>query len=140
VAGLRSFRSLSPFPLAVCALVVLAGSLAATAIAASQPSAPTAEPSSAAPAASRSHSAQVVNYVGSQACMGCHQASAHDFGATMMGNILIKHPRDEVEQHGCETCHGPGRPISQTAAFEPEPWNTEGNFLHLRFQIPTQLS
>lgn len=26
----------------------------------------------------------------------------------MMGNILIKHPRDEVEQHGCETCHGPG--------------------------------
>ena len=26
----------------------------------------------------------------------------------MMGNILIKHPRDSAEQHGCESCHGPG--------------------------------
>ena len=26
----------------------------------------------------------------------------------MMGNILIKHPRDSAEEHGCESCHGPG--------------------------------
>ena len=100
MADLLSFRSLSRFPLAVCALWLLAGSLAATVIAASQSAAPTPEPSRAAPAASRSHAAIVANYVGSQACMGCHQASAHDFGATMMGNILIKHPRDDIEKRG----------------------------------------
>ncbi len=53
-------------------------------------------------------------YVGSQACQGCHQASTQAFSDTMMGNILIKHPRDSAEQHGCESCHGPG------SAYVPE--------------------
>jgi hypothetical protein len=26
--------------------------------------------------------------------------AVHDFSATMMGNILIKHPRDDIEKRG----------------------------------------
>jgi hypothetical protein len=67
-------------------------------------SAPSAEP----PVKGQSGTAIVASYVDSEACVGCHQASAHDFGTTMMGNILIKHPRDDIEKRGCESCHGPG--------------------------------
>jgi hypothetical protein len=77
--------------------------------------------SSAAPSPAQSAKWQVpasggtsATYVGSQACQGCHQASTQAFGDTMMGNILIKHPRDSAEQHGCESCHGPG------SAYVPE--------------------
>ncbi len=67
----------------------------------------------AAPAASASPAqsppvAAAADYVGSQLCLSCHQKSGSDFQQTMMGNILIKHPRDSVEEHGCESCHGPG--------------------------------
>jgi DmsE family decaheme c-type cytochrome len=48
------------------------------------------------------------SYVGTTVCEGCHQATTKEISGTMMGNILLKHPRDAVEQHGCEACHGPG--------------------------------
>src|ERR1700683_693635 len=47
-------------------------------------------------------------YAGSQLCLSCHQKTGSDFQQTMMGNILIKHPRNSDEEHGCESCHGPG--------------------------------
>jgi len=111
--GLQLFRQLLPAVIAAgslflavawdvdCADVLAAASQAS---ASTPSSAPTAEPR----VGGQSGAAIVANYVGSQACMGCHQASAHDFGATMMGNILIKHPRDDIEKRGCESCHGPG--------------------------------
>src|SRR5271163_157014 len=48
------------------------------------------------------------SYIGDEACEGCHHSSMQEFTETMMGNILIKHPRDAAEKHGCESCHGPG--------------------------------
>jgi hypothetical protein len=84
-----------------CAVVLAADSQAAEST-----STPTPVPES--PSASQSGAAQIVNYIGGAACMGCHQAAVHDFGATMMGNIILKHPRDDAEKRGCEACHGPG--------------------------------
>jgi len=106
--GLRFFKLLLSAVIAAGSLflaVATEGDCSASPAAASTPSSvPTAEP----PLRSQSGAAIVANYVGSEACVGCHQAAAHDFSATMMGNILIKHPRDDIEKRGCESCHGPG--------------------------------
>jgi DmsE family decaheme c-type cytochrome len=58
--------------------------------------------------ATHTQSSQAAAYVGDKACEGCHQAAARGFGETVMGKVLLEHPRDEVEKHGCESCHGPG--------------------------------
>lgn len=47
-------------------------------------------------------------YVGDKVCEGCHQTQTREFSQTMMGKIMLKHPRDEEEGRGCESCHGPG--------------------------------
>jgi DmsE family decaheme c-type cytochrome len=47
-------------------------------------------------------------YVGAKVCESCHELAKREFSQTVMGKILLEHPRDEVEGRGCETCHGPG--------------------------------
>ncbi|MGB9382544.1 MAG: hypothetical protein WCB16_18120, partial [Candidatus Binatus sp.] len=110
VTRLKSSRFRMLVGATALALAVLHGETATAAGSSQQ--APT---SSAAPSPAQSAKSQVLgssatsaSYVGSKACEGCHQAAAHAFSDTMMGNILIKHPRDSAEQHGCESCHGPG--------------------------------
>jgi DmsE family decaheme c-type cytochrome len=67
---------------------------------------PVTSPTSQKP--SQVQAAVPATYVGDPACEGCHQAATHEFNQTMMGKVLLEHPRDEVEKHGCESCHGPG--------------------------------
>jgi DmsE family decaheme c-type cytochrome len=47
-------------------------------------------------------------YVGSQACVKCHRDQFGAFSQTLHGEIFLKHPRNEQEKEGCESCHGPG--------------------------------
>jgi len=49
------------------------------------------------------------DYVGSDTCIGCHQDQNHRFKNTIMGKIMMEHPRTPEEARGCEACHGPGR-------------------------------
>ncbi len=89
--------------LAVCAscAIAIAGASSPVATATPGPSVPLQAPQP-------THAAQGATFVGDKVCMGCHQAAAHQFLQTMMGKILIEHPRDEAEDRGCESCHGPG--------------------------------
>jgi DmsE family decaheme c-type cytochrome len=48
-------------------------------------------------------------YVGSETCQQCHEDSFNHFAKTRMGRLFLKHPRDEWEKRGCESCHGPGK-------------------------------
>jgi cytochrome c peroxidase len=63
---------------------------------------------SASPPTAASTPAQPARYLGEKVCKSCQQAAAHSFSQTMMGKIMLAHPRDEAEKHGCESCHGPG--------------------------------
>jgi len=96
---------------AICASVLLSISVScSTAIAEAGSPDPAATPSSTL-APQQPQSTQALpgaTYVGDKVCMGCHQAASHEFLQTMMGKILIEHPRDEIEDRGCESCHGPG--------------------------------
>jgi len=56
------------------------------------------------------------SYVGDKVCEGCHQTQTREFSQTMMGKIMLKHPRDEAEGRGCESCHGPGSRYVATMA------------------------
>jgi DmsE family decaheme c-type cytochrome len=47
-------------------------------------------------------------YLGTKLCESCHREATRDFGQTMMGKIMLGHPRSDLELHGCEGCHGPG--------------------------------
>ncbi|HKF30355.1 MAG TPA: hypothetical protein VKB29_14015, partial [Candidatus Binataceae bacterium] len=111
--GLRFFKLLLSAAVAAGALFLAAAmdldcsDLMAAASPAAVPS-PSSAPTATAPVGGQSGAAIVANYVGSEGCLGCHQAAAQGFNATMMGNILIKHPRDDIEKRGCESCHGPG--------------------------------
>lgn len=49
------------------------------------------------------------DYVGAETCKGCHEDAFHMFGATKMGRLFLKQPRNAQEKLGCETCHGPGK-------------------------------
>ncbi len=53
-------------------------------------------------------SAKSGDYVGSDTCVTCHDDQDRRFKKTVMGRIFAK-PRNSVEAHGCESCHGPGR-------------------------------
>ncbi|MBI4471497.1 MAG: DmsE family decaheme c-type cytochrome [Acidobacteria bacterium] len=48
-------------------------------------------------------------YIGSEACRVCHQASFEKFKETKMGKIVLNSPRTDLESKGCEACHGPGQ-------------------------------
>jgi DmsE family decaheme c-type cytochrome len=48
------------------------------------------------------------HYVGSDQCGTCHRPESLRFSTTVMGRQLLEHPRNALEQRGCESCHGPG--------------------------------
>ena len=74
--------------------------------ASSTPVAPSPQPNgqSVTPA----QSAPLATYLGDKVCESCHQGVTHEFSQTMMGKIMLEHPRDEAQGRGCESCHGPG--------------------------------
>ena len=47
------------------------------------------------------------DYVGSEACLACHEDQQRRFKNTIMGKIMAR-PRTPEEGRGCESCHGPG--------------------------------
>ncbi|MCZ7624516.1 MAG: hypothetical protein C3F12_08065 [Candidatus Methylomirabilota bacterium] len=53
-------------------------------------------------------------YVGSDACLVCHEEPAQRFHKTMMGRVMSVNPRTPQEQRGCESCHGPAGPHVET--------------------------
>jgi DmsE family decaheme c-type cytochrome len=48
-------------------------------------------------------------YVGTEVCRACHEASFNKWKSTAMGKAFMDHPRTPLEAQGCESCHGPGR-------------------------------
>ena len=67
---------------------------------------------------SRAHGQQP-GYAGSAACAECHKKEAAEFGATVMGKVLLTRPRTEHEKLGCEACHGPAKQHIESGADEP---------------------
>ncbi len=49
------------------------------------------------------------DYVGWEACQGCHLEIVTAWKQTKMGKILIGAPRNALEARACESCHGPAR-------------------------------
>jgi len=47
-------------------------------------------------------------YIGSTYCYGCHADLSREFAATKMGKLFQVQPKNDLEQRGCEGCHGPG--------------------------------
>jgi len=48
------------------------------------------------------------DYVGSETCIACHHDQNHRFKNTIMGKIMMEHPRTPEEARGCEAY--PSRP------------------------------
>src|SRR5271168_5052582 len=94
------------FAVAALIVVVFAAAASAAGLQVSASGSPASRPAASATPAVPPESA-TATYAGTQVCLSCHQQSGTDFQQTMMGNILIKHPRNSDEQHGCESCHGP---------------------------------
>jgi DmsE family decaheme c-type cytochrome len=53
--------------------------------------------------------ADVSQYVGSKACDECHHQGYRKFALTKMAKVFFDAPRNELEQQGCEACHGPAQ-------------------------------
>ena len=53
--------------------------------------------------------ADVSQYLGSKACDECHHQGYRKFALTKMAKVFFEAPRNELEQQGCEACHGPAR-------------------------------
>jgi hypothetical protein len=47
-------------------------------------------------------------YIGSAYCYACHSDLAREFAKTKMGRLFQLKPLNDLEQLGCEGCHGPG--------------------------------
>ena len=73
---------------------VLAAQAAQTTKPAAQPPAPTAQAAQA-------------GYVGTDTCITCHEDQGNSLKGTK--HAQLKDPRSPMAQHGCESCHGPGK-------------------------------
>src|SRR5271166_3136204 len=89
--------------LVVAGMVLACYRCGAAAAASASPPAAASTPVAASP-----QSTAPASYLGDKACEGCHQGITHDFSQTMMGKIMLEHPRNELQGRGCESCHGPG--------------------------------
>jgi len=58
------------------------------------------------------------DYVGSAACIECHEQPHNLIKDTPMGRVLLAHPRTDKEKLGCEGCHGPGKAHVDTPTKE----------------------
>jgi len=47
-------------------------------------------------------------YIGSETCKACHEEQAKKLDATLHGRVLGDKGRTAIQQHNCESCHGPG--------------------------------
>jgi len=47
-------------------------------------------------------------FVGQQVCVSCHTQEAKNWAHTIHAKIFGLNPRNQLEQEGCEACHGPG--------------------------------
>ena len=46
------------------------------------------------------------NYAGTEICQTCHEKVYNQLAKTPMGTLFLKHPLNEGEKLGCESCHG----------------------------------
>ena len=54
------------------------------------------------------------NYVGQNICVGCHTQENQNWAHTVHAKVFGLNPRNQLEQEGCEACHGPGSVHVQT--------------------------
>jgi len=52
--------------------------------------------------------AQQASYVGQQTCVACHAQENANWAHTVHAKVFELNPRNQLEQQGCEACHGPG--------------------------------
>jgi DmsE family decaheme c-type cytochrome len=48
------------------------------------------------------------SYIGEAVCRGCHALEAEQWNDTLHAEVFHSNPRNELQRHGCEACHGPG--------------------------------
>jgi DmsE family decaheme c-type cytochrome len=68
---------------------------------------PNAAPQSAAAPAPATPAGEKT-YVGREICVACHRQESQNVAHTIHAGVFYLNPRDALEAHGCETCHGPG--------------------------------
>ncbi len=47
-------------------------------------------------------------YVGEAVCVACHQTQNKQFTHTVHANAFRLNPKNDLQKHSCEACHGPG--------------------------------
>lgn len=58
--------------------------------------------------ASPSQEGSSANYLGMQVCVSCHQEESSQWNHTLHARVFLLNPRNQLQQRGCEACHGPG--------------------------------
>src|SRR5512132_1331098 len=73
---------------------------------------PAARPAQAAQSAQYVQSAQ---YIGEARCIECHGQENNHFSETLHAKIFRENPKNDLQRHGCEACHGPGSEHARNA-------------------------
>src|SRR5512138_116852 len=60
------------------------------------------------PAAQPAQAAQSAQYIGEARCIECHGQENKHFSETLHAKIFRENPKNDLQRHGCEACHGPG--------------------------------
>jgi len=77
-----------------------------------------------------SNAAAAATYIGEKACIGCHGQENKHFKETLHSKIFRLNPKNELERHVCESCHGPGSEHARDATNKSliigftKAWNT----------------
>jgi DmsE family decaheme c-type cytochrome len=93
-----------------------------------------ADPAPAAKPAEPAKPSGPPTYVGSEKCISCHMNQGETLSKTLMGRIILKHPRSAREKLGCEACHGPGS--AHVAAGGKKDEGEEGGLVAFRLDSP----